>query len=101
MLAEIFMVRSEAEARLVDEVLPSSTSRFIPFSPRSHFVFKETDAKGGESSDKDGPVTEVRSASGWRCLTRASGLQALSTAHALRPEPVLPAAGGSRSTLSA
>jgi hypothetical protein len=60
MLAEIFMVRSEAEARLVEEVLPSSTSRFIPFSPRSHFVFKETDAKGGESSDKDGPVTEVR-----------------------------------------
>ena len=60
MLAEIFMVRSEAEARLVEEALPSSTSRFIPFSPSCQFVFKETDAKGGETSDKDGPVTEVR-----------------------------------------
>ena len=38
----------------------TSTSSFIPFSPRSHFVFKENDAKGGESSDKDGPVTEIR-----------------------------------------
>jgi hypothetical protein len=45
MLAEIFMVRLEAERRRVEEVLPSSTSN---------------DAKGGESSDKDGPVTEVR-----------------------------------------
>jgi hypothetical protein len=60
MLAEIFMVRLEAKGRRVEEVLPSSTSSFIPFSPRSHFVFKETDAKGGETSDKDGPVTEVR-----------------------------------------
>ena len=32
MLAEIFMVRLEAEARLAEEVLPLSTSRLIPFS---------------------------------------------------------------------
>ena len=37
MLAEIFMVRLEAEARLV-EVLPPSTPRFVPFSASSQFV---------------------------------------------------------------
>ena len=42
MLSEIFMVRSEARARLVEEVLPSSTSSFIPFSPRTQFTFKNT-----------------------------------------------------------
>ena len=60
MLAEIFMVRSEAQARLVEEVLPSSTSRFIPFSPRSKFTFKETDPKGGEAANKERPVRVVR-----------------------------------------
>ena len=55
MLAEIFMVRSEAEARLVEEVLPPSTSRFIPFSPNSQFVFKETDLKGEEAPNKEPP----------------------------------------------
>jgi hypothetical protein len=49
MLAEIFMVRLEAEARLAEEVLPSSASRFIPFSAKSQFVFKETDLKGNEA----------------------------------------------------
>jgi hypothetical protein len=57
MLAEIFMVRSEAQARLVEEVLPSSTSRFIPFSPsRSQFVFKETDLKCEEAPSEEPPV---------------------------------------------
>ena len=64
MLAEIFMVRSEAEARLVEEVLASSTSRFIPFSPSSQFVFK--DLKGKDAPNKErppsGPVTEGRAA---------------------------------------
>jgi hypothetical protein len=55
MLAEIFMVRSEAEARLVEEVLPSSASRFIPFSPSSQFVFKETDLKGEEAPSEERP----------------------------------------------
>jgi hypothetical protein len=41
MLAEIFMVLSEAKARLVEEVLPSSTSQFVPFSPRSQFVSRK------------------------------------------------------------
>ena len=55
MLAEIFMVRLEAEARLVEKVLPSSTSRFISFSPNSQFVFKETDLKGEEAPNKEPP----------------------------------------------
>ena len=60
MLAEIFMVRLEAEVRRVAEVLPSSTSRFIPFSPSSQFVFKETDLKGEEAPDEERPVRVVR-----------------------------------------
>ena len=49
------MVRLEAEARLVEKVLPSSTSRFISFSPNSQFVFKETDLKGEEAPNKEPP----------------------------------------------
>ena len=56
MLAEIFMVRSEAKARLVEDMLPSSTSSFIPFSPRTQFIFKETDLKGEEVPSKERPV---------------------------------------------
>ena len=33
MLAEIFMIRLEAAARALNETVPSSTSRFIPFTP--------------------------------------------------------------------
>jgi hypothetical protein len=68
MLAEIFMVRLEAERLvLVQGGLPSSTSSFIPISPRSHFVFKET-AKGTEASREERPVAEVREQKerGWR-----------------------------------
>ena len=56
MLAEIFMVRSEARARLVEEVLPSSTSRFIPFK----FTFKQTGPKDGEAASEERPVRVVR-----------------------------------------
>jgi hypothetical protein len=60
MLAEIFMVRSEAKARLVEDVLPSSTSSFIPFSPRTQFTFKQTDLKAKEASSEERPVRVVR-----------------------------------------
>ena len=60
MLAEIFMLRLEAKARLVEEVLPSSASQFIPFSPRTQFVFKETDLKGKEAPSEERPVSVVR-----------------------------------------
>jgi hypothetical protein len=33
MLAEIFMVRMEATARLSGETAPASNSRFLPFNP--------------------------------------------------------------------
>jgi hypothetical protein len=60
MLAEVFMVRSEAEARLVKEVLPSSTSRFIPCSPNSQFVFKQPDLKCEEGPGEKPPIGAVR-----------------------------------------
>jgi hypothetical protein len=60
MLAEIFMVRSEAKARLVDDVLASSTSRFIPFSLRTQLTFKETDLKAKEAPSEERPVSVVR-----------------------------------------
>jgi hypothetical protein len=60
MLAEIFMLRLEAERRLlVREVLPSSTSSFIQFSPKSN-VLKESDLKVAEAPGEDQPVTHVR-----------------------------------------
>jgi hypothetical protein len=49
MPAEIFMVRLEAEARLLEEVLPSSRSRFIPYTPRSQFAFKQLADKDAEA----------------------------------------------------
>ena len=60
MLAEIFMVRSEAEARLGEEALPSSTSRFIPFSPSCQFVFKETGLKDNEAPREEQSAKVVR-----------------------------------------
>ena len=60
MLAEIFMVRSEAKARLVEEVLPSSTFLFVPFIPRIQFTFKETDLKGEEAPNQERPASVVR-----------------------------------------
>jgi hypothetical protein len=60
MLAEIFMVRLEAEARLVEEVLPSSTSRFIPFSPKSQFGFKEAERKVVEAPSEEPLVRLIR-----------------------------------------
>jgi hypothetical protein len=60
MLSEIFMVRSEAKARLVEEALPSSTSQFIPFSPRTQFTFKNTDPKVSETPLEEPPVGVAR-----------------------------------------
>jgi hypothetical protein len=55
MLAEIFMLRLDAERRLLArEVLPSSISAFIPLKPKSNHVFKETDPKDAEASGLKG-----------------------------------------------
>jgi hypothetical protein len=45
---------------LVEEVLPSSASQFIPFSPRTQFTFKETDLKAKEAPREERPVSVVR-----------------------------------------
>ena len=60
MLAEIFMLRLEAKARLVEELLPSSTSAFIPASPRSQFSFKQPDLKSQEAPNEEQSVKVVR-----------------------------------------
>jgi hypothetical protein len=60
MLAEIFIVRAEAKARLAEEVLPSSASSFIPFIPRTQFAFKQTDLNADEAPSEERPVRVVR-----------------------------------------
>ena len=59
MLAEIFMLRLEAERRLAQDVLPSSASRQILFSPKSKFAFKETNQEGAEAPSVEPPVRLV------------------------------------------
>ena len=45
MLAEIFMVRLEAAARLQQETALVSSSPFIPFTPDNQFLFKDSAAR--------------------------------------------------------
>jgi hypothetical protein len=45
MLAEIFMVRLEAAARLRQETASLSSSPFIPFTPNNQFLFKDRAAR--------------------------------------------------------
>ena len=42
MLAEIFMVRLEAAARVPEEMAPSSNTRFVPFTPNTQLTFKHS-----------------------------------------------------------
>ena len=58
MLAEIFMMRLEADRRLAQEVPPSSASRLIPFSPKSQFAFKKANQGVSErrAACKTGPI---------------------------------------------
>ena len=44
MLAEIFMVRLEAAARLQQQTGSLSSSPFVPFTPNNQFVFKDRTA---------------------------------------------------------
>ena len=44
MLAEIFMVRLEAAARLQQEPASLSSSSFVPFTANNHFLFKDMTA---------------------------------------------------------
>jgi hypothetical protein len=60
MLAEIFMLRLEAERRLAQGVQPLSASRQILFSPKSKFAFKETNQEGAEARSEEPPARLVR-----------------------------------------
>jgi hypothetical protein len=53
MLAEIFILRLEAERRLVEQSLPRSPSRFIPFSRRSQAGLKKPEPKAAEALSKE------------------------------------------------
>jgi hypothetical protein len=44
MLAEIFIVRLEAAARLREQTASLSSSVFVPFTPNNQFAFKEKTA---------------------------------------------------------
>jgi hypothetical protein len=65
MLAEIFMLRFEAAARLQQETAFVSSSPFIPFTPNNQFLFKDRAARPddrrrrlemGESRKSDWPI---------------------------------------------
>ena len=60
MLAEIFMVRLEAEGRTAEQALLSSTSRFISFSPTRQFGFKEAEHKAAEVPCEEPRLRVVR-----------------------------------------
>ena len=45
MLAEIFIVRLEAAARLQEQTASLSSSPFVPFTPSNQFVFKDRTAR--------------------------------------------------------
>ena len=45
MLAEIFMVRLEAAARLQQETASLSSSPFVPFTSNNQFLFKDRTAR--------------------------------------------------------
>ena len=45
MLAEIFMVRLEAAARLQHQTVLLSSSSFVPFIPNNQFLFKDRTAR--------------------------------------------------------
>ena len=44
MLAEIFIVRLEAAARLQEQTATLSSSPFVPFTPNNRFLFKDRTA---------------------------------------------------------
>jgi hypothetical protein len=49
MLAEIFMLRLEAERLRVQEVLPSSASSFVPFKATNNLVVKKAEHKAADT----------------------------------------------------
>jgi hypothetical protein len=60
MLAEIFMLRLEAERRLAQDILPSSASRRIPFSPKSQFALEGANQNREEVATEEPAVRLFR-----------------------------------------
>jgi hypothetical protein len=53
MLAEIFMLRLEAERLRVQEVLPSSASSFVPLKATNNLVVKKAEHKAAETQSEE------------------------------------------------
>jgi hypothetical protein len=53
MLAEIFMLRLEAERLRVQEVLPSSASTFVPIKATNNLVVKKAERKAAETQNEE------------------------------------------------
>jgi len=53
MLAEIFMLRLEAERLRVQEVLPSSASSFVPSKATNNLVVKKAEHKAAETQSEE------------------------------------------------
>jgi hypothetical protein len=62
MVAEIFMARLEAEARLMEDRLPSSTSAFVPFKQHDQLASKEAGLKAGKVSTTSSSSRNCRAA---------------------------------------
>ena len=60
MLAEIFAVRLEAEARLVEEVLLSRTSPLHTFNLNRQFAVKKANHEGADALAEEPPVGLVQ-----------------------------------------
>ena len=54
MLAEIFMVRLEAAARLQEQTASLSSSRFVPFTLSNQFLFKDRTARPADRNREAG-----------------------------------------------
>ncbi len=61
MLAEIFVVRLEAAARLQEQTASLSSSRFVPFTRSNQFLFKDKTARLADrpQETRNEPVSQV------------------------------------------
>jgi hypothetical protein len=59
MLAEIFMVQLEAEARASRDATPSGNSRFLPFVNGGQFVFRDSGKRSVEPERAEPSTTDA------------------------------------------
>ena len=63
MLAEIFMVRLEAAARVPEEMAPSSNTRFVPFTHNTQLTFKQS---RNRLAERAGEVSSIAGRGTWQ-----------------------------------